>query len=121
MLALVGAADVIPTTKAAPLLESVPIVLPDTVDVVPEEPMLIPVTELAPLIFVMVLPLSVLPFPPPPPPKLQVIAVTELVPPVQLLKVLFVKFLFAVPPSVLFHPAIVVAPVTVILEKLLLF
>ena len=45
--------------------------------------------------------------------------VMALVPPIQLLKVLLVTVLISEPPSVLAHPAIVVAPVTVILEKLL--
>src|SRR5688572_2405297 len=47
-------------------------------------------------------------------------AVTPLVPPLQLLKVLFEMVLVEAPASVLTHPAIVVAPVTVIFEKLLL-
>src|SRR5947207_577677 len=43
-----------------------------------------------------------------------------LVPPIQFEKVLPVIVLVGEPPSVVLHPAIVVAPVTVILEKLLL-
>ena len=52
--------------------------------------------------------------------KLTAKPVTADVPPVQLVKVLPVTVLIGEPPSVLAHPAIVVAPVTVIFEKLLL-
>ena len=53
---------------------------------------------------------------------MRVITVTALVHPVQLLKVFPVTVFVAIPvlPSVLDQPAITVAPVTVILEKLLL-
>ncbi|MBK8811284.1 MAG: hypothetical protein IPN69_11215 [Acidobacteria bacterium] len=54
------------------------------------------------------------------PEKLTVNAVTAPVPPTQFEKVLPVTVLTGEPPSVLAQPAIVVAPVTVIFEKLLL-
>ena len=55
-----------------------------------------------------------------PPNPLIFITVTAEVPPVQLLKVLALTALVAGPASVFIHPAMIVAPVTVMLEKLLL-
>src|SRR4030095_7117020 len=52
--------------------------------------------------------------------KLTASPVTALVPPVQLENVFPVTVFVGAPPFVLLHPAIVVAPVTVIFEKLLL-
>ena len=81
---------------------------------------MIPVIIPLPVILEIVLVDNTFPLPPLPPPKLTLIPVIALEPPVQLLNVLPEYVLFAVPPSVLIQPAIVVAPVTVIFEKLLL-
>ena len=85
---LVGAADVIPTTKDAPLLASVLTLFPVTVEDVPDEPIVMPEIAPALVIFETVLLLTRLPLPPLPPPNEELIPIIALVPPVILLNVL---------------------------------
>lgn len=79
----------------------------------PELPMFIPVIIPCPVILVIVFDEAV----DAPPKKFKFIPVTAFVPPVQLLNVLLLIFLVGAPPSVFDQPAIVVAPVAVILEN----
>ena len=80
----------IPITAAAPVLEKVPMVLLVTVEVVPLDPIAIPVIAPEPVILVMVFPDTRFPFPPLPPPKEELIPTIVLEPPVMLLMMLFV-------------------------------
>lgn len=88
----------------------------DKVVAIPVEPKLIPVIAACPVMVLMVL-LETEDVPPKP---FGFITVIADVPPVQLLKVLPVMVFVAGPKSVLCQPAMVVAPVTVMFEKLLL-
>lgn len=117
LTAVAGEAEDIPVTvPPVPLEVRFVMVFPFAVTDVaaPEDPMAIPVMAPCPVILVIVFKLNVVV----PPLKFKFIPVTVLVPPVQALKVLLLIFFVGVPPSVFDQPAIVVAPVTVILEKL---
>jgi len=104
-----------------PVEDKLLIVLLRTVSPLLELPKTIPEIVLWPVILVIVLVEILLAAPP----KLKDTRVILLVPPVILLKIFPVNVLagasVAVLPSALTQPAIVVAPVTVIFEKLLLF
>ena len=100
------------------MLESVLIVFWETAAEKIEDPRTIPVTVLPPDRLLMVFPVTVVIDGDAP--KFKFNAVMGLVPPVQLEKVLPWTVLVGAPPSVLLQPAIVVAPVTVMFEKLLL-
>jgi hypothetical protein len=81
---------------------------------VPFAPLEIPVIAPPPVIVDIVLPDAKFK------PQFKFIIVTAEVPPVILVNVLLFTFLVGPPPSVFDQPAIVVAPVTVIFQKLLL-
>ena len=88
MFVLEGAVEVIPWTAKAPVLDNELIVLPVTVLLVPEDPIVIPEIGQAHEIPVTVLPLTKLPLPPLAPPNEELIPTIALVPPVTLLRVL---------------------------------
>ena len=120
LVVVAGEALLMPVTAPPVPVDDNPVMLllaMVSVAMVPLLPADRPVMLPCPVIFVMVL-LEIVEVPP----KLLAKAVIEDVPPVQLLKVLPVICLGGVEPvpSVLLQPAIVVAPVTVMLEKLLL-
>ena len=117
---MAGAEFEIPVTAPPVPVELNPVIVLLEVlsdDIVPLVPCDSPVITPCPVIFVIVLPVIVPGFP-----KLRLTAVIGLMPPVQLLNVFPVNVFVGVDPvpSVFDHPAMVVAPVTVIFEKLLL-